>query len=272
MAGHYRVAAPDAQVGQPEVKLGIIPGAAGTQRLPRLAGVAKAVEMCADGNPVKAQDALQHGIVDRLIEGDLLAGAVAFAREIAGKPAPKTRERKEKLGTPEENAPIFAAAREAARKKQRGLMAPLAAIDAVEAATKLPFEQGCEKEKRAVRQMPVLRPIQSADSRFLWRARGRQKFPTFRKILRLIPVNKAAVVGAGTMGGGIAMVFANAGIPVLLKETDQAALDRGMANIHKNYASSVKRGRFTQQFVDECLKRIQPTLSYDGFRECGHGD
>src|SRR5438270_5856430 len=124
MSGHYRVASPDAQVGQPEVKLGIIPGAGGTQRLPRLAGVAKAVEMCTDGNPVKAQEALALGIVDRLIEGDLLSGALAFAREVAARPAPKTRERHEKLGTPEQNAPIFAAAREAARKKARGLMAP----------------------------------------------------------------------------------------------------------------------------------------------------
>ena len=100
MSGHYRVAAPSAQVGQPEVKLGLIPGAAGTQRLPRLAGVAKAVEMCTDGNPVKAADALKAGIVDQLIDGDLLKGAVAFAREIAAKPAPKTRERNQKLGTP----------------------------------------------------------------------------------------------------------------------------------------------------------------------------
>src|SRR6185503_12163747 len=106
MAFHYRVAAPSAQVGQPEVKLGIIPGAAGTQRLPRLAGVAKAVEMCADGNPIKAKEALALGIVDKLIDGDLLTGAVAFAREVAGKPARKTRERNEKLGSAEQNAPI----------------------------------------------------------------------------------------------------------------------------------------------------------------------
>jgi len=106
MAGHYRVASPDAQVGQPEVKLGIIPGAAGTQRLPRLAGVEKAVEICVEGKPVKASDALKHGIVDRLIEGDLLEGAIAFAREIAGKPAPKTRERNERLGTPEQTRPF----------------------------------------------------------------------------------------------------------------------------------------------------------------------
>ncbi len=266
MSGHYRVAAPDAQVGQPEVKLGIIPGAGGTQRLPRLAGVAKAVEMCVDGKPVKAQDALKHGIVDRLIEGDLLAGAVAFAREIYGKPAPKTRERKEKLGTSGENAPIFAAARETARTKQRGMMAPLAAIDAVEAATKLPFEQGCEKEKEL-----FVKCLFSDQSKALihvfFGEREVGKIPDIPKETPLIPVNKAAVVGAGTMGGGIAMVFANAGIPVLLKDTDQPALDRGMANIQKNYASSVKRGRFTQQFVDDCLKRIQPTLSFDGFRD-----
>ena len=264
MSGHYRVAAPDAQVGQPEVKLGIIPGAGGTQRLPRLAGVAKAVEMCVDGKPVKAPDALKFGIVDRLIEGDLLAGALEFAREIAVKPARKTRERNEKLGTAEQNAPIFAAAREMARTKQRGLIAPLAAIDAVEAATKLPFDQGCEKEKEL-----FVKCLFSDQSKALihvfFGEREVGKIPDIPKDTQLIPVNSAAVVGAGTMGGGIAMVFANAGIPVLLKDADQPALDRGMANIQKNYASSVKRGRFTQQFVDECLKRIQPTLSFDGF-------
>src|SRR5206468_8505561 len=124
----------DAEVGQPEVKLGLIPGAGGTQRLPRLAGVAKAVEMCAQGNPIKASEAQTLGIVDRIIEGDLLAGAIAFANEVSGTAAPKTRERNEKLGSAAENAGIFAAARENARKKQRGLMAPLAAIDAVDAA------------------------------------------------------------------------------------------------------------------------------------------
>src|ERR1700722_293278 len=115
MSGHYRVASPNAQVGQPEVKLGIIPGAAGTQRLPRLAGVEKAVEMCVEGKPVKAPDALKYGIVDRLIEGDLLAGAIAFAREIGGEPAPKKRERNEQLGTAEENAPLSSAAPRGAR-------------------------------------------------------------------------------------------------------------------------------------------------------------
>jgi 3-hydroxyacyl-CoA dehydrogenase len=266
MAGHYRVAAPGAQVGQPEVKLGIIPGAHGTQRLPRLAGVAKAVEMCAEGNPVKATEALKLGIVDRTIEGDLLAGAVAFAREVAGKPAPKTRERNEKLGTPEQNAPIFAAARDAARKKQRGLMAPLAAIDAVEAATKLPFDQGCDAERKLFTEC-LFSDQSKALIHVFFGEREVAKIPDVPKETPLIPVNSVAIIGAGTMGGGIAMAFANAGIPVLLKETDQAALDRGLATIRKNYDGSVRRGRFTQQFVDERLKLITPTLKYDGFAD-----
>ncbi len=264
MSGHYRVAVAGAQVGQPEVKLGIIPGAAGTQRLPRLAGVAKAVEMCTDGNPVKATEAFKVGIVDKLIEGDLLTGAVAFAREVSGKPAPKTRERNGKLGTPEENVPIFAAARENARKKQRGLMAPLAAIDAIEAATKLPFEEGCLAEEKLFAEC-LFSDQSKAMIHVFFGEREVAKIPDVPKETPIIPVNSAAVVGAGTMGGGIAMVFANAGIPVLLKEADQAALDNGLATIQKNYANSVKRGRFTQQVMDERLKLITPTLSYNDF-------
>jgi 3-hydroxyacyl-CoA dehydrogenase len=266
MAGHYRVALAGAQVGQPEVKLGIIPGAHGTQRLPRLAGVAKAVEMCAGGSPIKAEEALKFGIVDRVIEGDLLTSAVSFAREVAGKPAPKTSDRNEKLGTPEENAAIFAAAREAARKKQRGLMAPLAAINAVEAATKLPFDEGCAFERKLFTEC-----LQSDQSKALihvfFSEREVARIPDVPKDAPAIPVNRAAVVGAGTMGGGIAMVLANAGIPVLLKEADQAALDRGLANIRKNYANSVSRGRITEQFADERLKLLQPTLTYDSFAD-----
>ena len=264
MAGHYRVAAPGAQVGQPEVKLGLIPGAGGTQRLPRLAGVAKAVEMCVGGNPITAQDALKFGILDRLMEGDLLAGAVAFARGVAGKPAPKTRERKEKLGTAAQNAPIFAAARENARKKQRGLMAPLAALDAIEAATKLSFEEACETERKLFAEC-LFSDQSKALIHVFFGEREVAKIPDVPKETPIIPVNSAAVVGAGTMGGGITMALVNAGIPVLLKETDQAALDRGLATIQKNYANSVKRGRFTQQFVEERLKLIRPTLRYDGF-------
>jgi len=264
MSGHYRVAVRGAKVGQPEVKLGIIPGAAGTQRLPRLAGVTKAVEMCAEGNPISAEQALECGIVDKLIEGDLLAGAIAFAQEVAGKPAPKTRERNGKLSTPEQNATVFRLARENARKKQRGMMAPLAAIDAIEAATKMPFEEGCKVERRLFTEC-LFSPQSKALIHVFFGEREVAKIPDIPKETPLIPVKTAGVVGAGTMGGGIAMVLANAGIPVLLKEVDQAALDRGMANIEKNYANSLKRGRFTQEVVNERLKLIQPTLSFDDF-------
>jgi len=266
MAGHYRVAAPNAQLGQPEVKLGIIPGAGGTQRLPRLVGVAKAVEMCAEGNPISAQEALKLGLVDHLIEGDLLTGAIAFSRGSAAKPLRKTRERneKEKLGVPEQNASVFAAARQKAHTKQRGMMSPLAAIEAVEAATRLSFEEGCQVERKLFDDC-----LFSDQSKALIHAffgeREVAKIPDIPKETALLPVKSVAVVGAGTMGGGIAMVFANAGIPVLLKDADQPALDRGMEVIRKNYASSVKRGRFSQQFVDERLQLITPTLEFDDF-------
>lgn len=264
MACHYRIAVRSAKVGQPEVKLGIIPGAAGTQRLPRLAGISKAVEMCSEGNSIAAQEALELGIIDKLLEGDLLTGAIAFAQQIVARPAPKTRERNNKLGTQEQNALIFPAARENARKKQRGLMAPLAAIDAVEAATKLPFDEGSQAEQRLFAQC-LVSPQAKALMHVFFAEREVAKIPDIPKDTPVIPVMSAGVVGAGTMGGGISMVLANAGIPVLVKEADQAALDRGIANIQKNYANSVRRSRFTQQFVDERLKLIQPTLSLDGF-------
>jgi 3-hydroxyacyl-CoA dehydrogenase len=265
MACHYRVAVPSAQVGQPEVKLGIIPGAAGTQRLPRLAGVAKGIEMCAGGDPIGAAEALKHGIIDRVIEGDLLQGAIAFAREKNGA-IRRTRDLNDKLGNEQTNAPLFVAAREATRKRQRNLVAPLAAIDAVEAATMLPFDQGVERE-RELFQKCLFSDQSKALIHNFFGEREVTKIPGIPKDLPQIPVNKVAIVGAGTMGGGIAMVFANAGIPVLLKETDQAALDRGLATIKKNYTNSVAKGRFTQQQMDERLARITPTLSYDGFGE-----
>ena len=266
MAGHYRVASPTAQVGQPEVNLGIIPGAAGTQRLPRLVGIAKAVEMCTAGKPVSVREATTFGLIDKLINGDLLAGAVSFAREIAGKPAPKTRERPQKLGTAEENAPIFAAARDAVRKKQRGMKAPLAAIDAIEAGTRMSFDEGCEAEAKFFTEC-LFSDQSKALIHVFFGEREVAKIPDIPKETPVLPVNRVAVVGSGTMGGGIAMVFANAGIPVLLKDVDQAALDLGLGKIQKNYASSVQRGRFTQEFADERLKLISPVLTYDAFSD-----
>jgi 3-hydroxyacyl-CoA dehydrogenase len=262
MAGHYRVIAPEAQVGQPEVKLGIIPGAGGTQRLPRLAGVSKAVAMCAFGEPISAQEALALGIVDRIIEGDLLNGAVAFAREMAGRPVPKTRERNEKLAPVD--AALFDAARDQARKTRRGQPAPLAAIDAVEASTTLSFEEGCALEARLFNECLYSTPSKALIHAFFGE-RTVYKIPDIPNGTRVYEIRRAAVIGAGTMGGGIAMNYANAGIPVILKETTQEALDRGIGIIRKNYANSVQKGRFSQAVMDERMALITPQLSYDRF-------
>jgi 3-hydroxyacyl-CoA dehydrogenase len=264
MSGHYRVAVASAQVGQPEVKLGIIPGAGGTQRLPRLAGVAKATEMCAVGEPIDAKTALSAGVIDKIIEGDLLTGAVEFARAIAGKLAYKTRERNEKLQDAAGNTAIFALAREQARKTKRGQLAPLAAIDAVEAATRLSFDDGINREAEIFRVC-----LFSTQSKALIHAffgeRAVSKIPDVPKETKTYDIKRAAVIGAGTMGGGIAMNYANAGIPVIIKETTQEALNRGIETIAKNYANSVKKGRFSQSVMDERMALIRPQLTYDGF-------
>ena len=270
MAGGYRVGLRSAQVGQPEVKLGLIPGAAGTQRLPRLAGIAKALEMCVYGNPVSATDALNVGIIDRILDGttqaELLAGAVAFARSMAGKPAPKTRERQDRLGDASANASLFAAAREGAAKKLRGQSAPLAAIAAVEASTQMSFTDGCAFERKLFLEC-LLSDQSKALIHVFFSEREAAKIPDVPKETPLLPVQTAAVVGAGTMGGAIAMTLANAGVPVLLKDTDQAALDRGLATIRLNYANSVRSGRFTPEAVEQRLALIQPTLTYDSFAD-----
>ncbi len=270
MAFHYRVAIASAQVGQPEVKLGLIPGAAGTQRLPRLAGVAIAVRMCADGNPIKASEALAARIIDAVVEGAdagaLQRGAVEFLRGrlASGEQPRKTRERNEKLGDEASNGPILEAARAAARKSARGMMAPQAAIDAVEAATRLSFEEGCAREAEIFKQC-LFSDQSKALIHVFFGEREVSKIPDVPKETPLIEIRSAAIVGAGTMGGGIAMNYANAGIPVLLKETTQEALDKGLATIRRNYENSVKKGRFSQEVMDKRMALITPTLSYDGF-------
>jgi 3-hydroxyacyl-CoA dehydrogenase len=220
--------------------------------------------MCAQGAPVNARDAFNFGILDRLVEGDLLTAAIAFAKEVAATPAPKTRERNNKLGISAQNTTIFTAARETARRQQRGLLAPLAAIDAIESATRLPFEEGCQIEEDLFTKCLFSNQSKALIHAFFGE-REVAKIPDISKETRTLTIDSVGIVGAGTMGGGIAMAFANAGIPVLLKETEQAALDRGLANIQKTYANSVKRGRFTQQFVDERLKLINATLEYGEF-------
>jgi 3-hydroxyacyl-CoA dehydrogenase len=268
MACHYRVAVAEAQVGQPEVKLGLIPGAGGTQRLPRLAGVAKAVEMCAGGEPVKAAAAFDAGIVDRIVEGDLLQGAIAFAREHAGRLPRRTRELSAKLGSADTNAGIFAAARETARKRQRNMIAPLAAIDAVEAAAKLPFDEGIKREAELFQEC-LFSDQSKALIHVFFGEREVAKIPDVPKDTPTQEISQVAVVGAGTMGGGITMVFANAGIPVLLKEIDQTALARGLATIRRNYETSVQRGRFSREVMERRMALIQPVLTYDRFLEAG---
>ena len=269
---HYRVALASAQVGQPEVKLGIIPGAHGTQRLPRLAGVEKAVEMCALGDPISAADASDHGIVDRVIQGsgyeELLAGAIEFAAEIAagGGPHPKASERDERLGTPEAAAAICDAARSKVRRIRRGQMAPLKAIDAVQCAVTLPFAEGIRREAKIFRDC-----LFSTQSKALIHAffseRQVRKIPDVPKQTPTRPIGSAAVLGAGTMGGGIAMSYANAGIPVRIKEVTQEALEKGMATIRKNYERSVKRGRFTPEFAEQRLALITAQTGWEGFEE-----
>ena len=262
MACHYRIASATAQVGQPECKLGIIPGAGGTQRLPRLAGVAKAAELCAFGDPVRANDALALGIVDQVVDGDMLAAAVAFARDAATKPVIRTRDRNEKLS----EAFDFDAARKGAAKRSRNLMAAQKAIDAVEAATKLSFDEGLLHEQKLF--MECLYSDQSkAMIHVFFGEREVSKIPGIGKDTPVIPIVSAAVIGGGTMGGGIAMCFANAGIAVRIRETSQEALDRGLAIIRKNYSNSVKKGRFPQEVMDQRMALITPQLNYDGFDE-----
>ncbi len=264
MACHYRVAVPSAKVGQPEVKLGIIPGAGGTQRLPRLAGVTVAAEMCAFGDPISAAQALEAGVVDKVIEGDLLAGAVEFARQQTG--PRKTRDRTDKISNQAENEKSLTSVRAAAKKRSRGLMAPGKAIDAVEAATKLPFDEGLKREQELF--IECLFSSQSkAMIHVFFGERAVAKIPGIPKDQPQVEIKRAAVVGGGTMGGGITMNYANAGIPVLFKEISQEALDKGLSIITKNYAATVAKGRLTQQQMDERMALIEPTTSYDKFGE-----
>ncbi len=262
MAGHYRIAARDGVLGQPEVNLGIIPGAEGTQRLPRLVGVEKAIDMCVTGKPITAADALAVGLVDAVADGNLLDAAIAFAR---GKTtAVRTRDRNDKLGSPETNAPLYAAGRALAGKVRRGSIAPLKAVDAIEAAVALPFDEGCHRERELFAEC-----VASDQARALIHAffaeRGVAKVPGITKDTAVKPVAKVAIIGAGTMGGGIAMACANAGLQVLLRDSQQAALDRGIETIRKNYDVSIKRGRFTAEGVEERMARIHSQLDYAGF-------
>jgi 3-hydroxyacyl-CoA dehydrogenase len=265
MACHYRVAVPSAKVGQPEVLLGIIPGAGGTQRLPRLAGAAMALEMCTLGQHIPAPRALADGLVDRLIEGDLLTGAIAFALEKAQSGGiRKSRDLDDKIQPRAAAAAACAKTREGLAKTARGARCPYAAVDAIQAGIEQGFEAGCSREIEIFADC-VLSTESHAMVKLFFAEREVGKIPDVPKDTPTLEIRTAAVVGAGTMGGGIAMNYANAGIPVLLKEVSQDALDRGLATIRKNYQSSASKGKISQQQMDRALGLITSTLAYDGF-------
>jgi len=262
-ACHFRVATKDAKVGQPEVLLGIIPGAGGTQRLPRLAGAKMALDMCTDGKPVAAPKAKAAGIIDHIVDTDLLAGAIAFAKDRArAKEIRKSREVANADGSTSPEA--FAAIRTALKKSARGMRAPFAAVDAIEAGIQHGFDKGSERERELFAECVVSNESKALRHLF-FAEREVAKVPDIPKDTPTREITRAAVVGAGTMGGGIAMNYANAGIPVLLKEVDQSALDRGLTTIRKNYEVTMSKGKMTAEQVERTMSLIMPTTTYDGF-------
>jgi 3-hydroxyacyl-CoA dehydrogenase len=266
MACHYRLALPSAKVGLPEVLIGILPGGGGTQRLPRLIGPKAALDMIATGRHVPAREARTLGIIDELLPetANLLEGAIAWLiRLLAVRPLPRVRDRTVKLADPG----IFDAMRKSIARRARNQKAPFYCIDAVEASTVLPFDEGCRREADLFKELE-----DSAEARAL-----RYAFFIEREVTRLpdIPTNtpirdftNAAVVGAGTMGGGIAMSFADFGYPVKILDATQEALDRGVQRIRDNYATSVRRGSLAEDEMQRRLARIQPVADYEDIRDC----
>ncbi len=261
---HYRVCAPGTMIGLPEVNLGLLPGAGGTQRLPRVVGAAKALDMIVTGNPIKAEEAAKLGYCARIVEGDLVAGAVAFAREVvaAGAARPKIRDAQvDPASMPGGADAFFAQAREHIAKAYRGFPAPMKNLECVEAAVKKPFDEGIKVERALFQEL-----VESTESKALRHAffaeRTAAKIPDVPEDTPTRPVKSAAVIGAGTMGGGITMNFLNAGIPVVLLETKQEALDKGLATIRRNYENTARKGRMTQEQVEQRMAMVKPTLSY----------
>ena len=262
---HYRVAAPGARFALPEVKLGLIPGAGGTQRLPRVVGIERALEMIVSGDPVAVEKLVETRLVDRVIVGDLSAGAARFAQEMATRSRVHAQVR-DLAVVPPSDPGFFGAARAKAARESKHLPAPLRCIDAVEAAALQPFEAGIQFERSTFMDL-----MKSPESRALRHAffgeRAAARIPDVPADTPARRVEKVAVVGAGTMGGGIAMTFINAGLPVTLLETSQQALDKGLATIRRNYESAVKRGRLTPEKLAQRMALITPTLSHDAIAD-----
>ncbi len=262
---HYRIATPSAKAGLPEVNLGLLPGAGGTQRLPRIVGVPAALEIITSGRHVSAAEALSLGIFDALAEeGKLRENAISFALKIAEEDAPlvRVRDRQEHVEKHRGDQQIFDAFRKKNARKFRGFEAPERIIRCIEAATNLPYEEGVAEERRLF--MELHDSIKSKAQRYVFFAeRQTSKVPDIPKDAPKRDVNRVGVIGAGTMGGGIAMNFLNAGLPVTLIEQSQDALDRGLSVIRKNYENSAKKGRISGEQVEQRMALISPSTDYN---------
>ena len=261
---NFRVAKPDALLGLPEVKLGLLPGAGGTQRLPRVIGLEPALNMIVSGQPLAAQSFDGTALVDAIIEGDLIAGALAFAEKVLAEPRPLRRVRDLKVNQPDADA-FLQFARNTVAAASKNFPAPLRCVEAVAASLK-PFDEGLQIERNlflGLKQTPESRAL-----RHVFQAeRAASKVPGLPEGTPVRTIGKVGVIGAGTMGGGITMNFLNAGIPVVLLEMTQAALDRGLAIIRKNYENSMKKGKLTPQQFEERMGLITLTLGYESFSD-----
>jgi 3-hydroxyacyl-CoA dehydrogenase len=261
MCCHYRVALARAMLGLPEVKLGLLPGAGGTQRLPRLTGAERALNMIIGGNPVAARELANTALLDRVVDDDAVAGAIALVQEAADKKLPLRRARDISVVLPNAEA-FFDFARGAVAPLAKHYPAPVKIIDAVEAAVLKPFDEGIQVEAAGFAEL-LQGTVSKALRHIFFATRAAAKIPDIPASTATRPVRSVAVIGAGTMGGGIAMNFANAGVRVTVLETAQAALDRGLAVVKKNYESTLKKGRLTPAQFEERLALITGTLSYD---------
>jgi len=263
MACHYRVGVKAARFGLPEVKLGLLPGAGGTQRLPRVVGVEKALQMIVSGEMIGADDALAHGLIDAIVAGDLTAAAVAFAERVVDEKRPlrKIRDVEDKIAAARGKPEIFAAFRKSVARQTRGFKAPEHCIRAIEAAVNLPFPQGLQRERELSAEL-MASPESKAQRYIFFAEREAAKIPDVPADTPAKEIRKAAVIGAGTMGGGIAMNFANAGIPVTVIEVAKEALDRGLGVVRKNYENTAAKGRLTAQDVQTRMGLITGTTDF----------
>ncbi|HEV3490317.1 MAG TPA: 3-hydroxyacyl-CoA dehydrogenase NAD-binding domain-containing protein [Reyranella sp.] len=264
LGAHYRVSLASTRVGLPEVHLGLLPGAGGTQRLPRLTGAKYALDAIIAGRHIPAPEAKSKGIIDALVDGDLLAGAVAHAQMLVAQKAPRRRVRDLKATL--ESPDLFKETEKAIARRARGFKAPWSIIKCVQTAVELPFDEGMKRERELF--LELLTSQESAAQRYYFFAeREAAKVLDVPADTPQREIRKAGIVGAGTMGGGIAMNFANAGIPVTLLEVKQEALDRGLKTIRTNYENTAKRGGMKAEDVDKRMGLITPTLAYDDLKD-----